>query len=275
MTIVLSNRMAMKLQLDVGNFRRGKILGTRASAVITYVDTTSSFGLKFRIEIVGGNRVEIALRLFNIYMDGVMTEMKGKVGVKMYALGRKWVLNSILFADDTVLLIAEYESDLQNLVSVFDSVCKRRKLKVNVNKSKVMVCEQSRSEAVDFVCPYRVGIECEKDCKITLNGEEMEKVNEFKYFGSITSKHGGTEGEARERALQGRRVAGSLGRIMNGRSVSMEVKRDLRKGIARKKGGWVFRTYEWHKCEHGIKEGFEKYSNNTNPHICKQNMGLE
>ncbi len=67
-----------------------------------------------------------------------MIEMKGKVGevgVRMYAVGRKWVLNSILFADDTVL-IAENESDLQNLVNVFDRVCKRRKLKVNVNKVK-------------------------------------------------------------------------------------------------------------------------------------------
>ncbi len=34
--------------------------------------------------------------------------------------GRKWVLNSILFADDTVL-IAEKESDLQKLVRVFDA----------------------------------------------------------------------------------------------------------------------------------------------------------
>ncbi len=63
--------------------------------------------------------------LFNIYMDGVMRKMKGKVGevgVRIYAEGRKWVLNSILFADDTVL-ITESESDLKNLVSVFDSVC--------------------------------------------------------------------------------------------------------------------------------------------------------
>ncbi len=44
-----------------------------------------------------------------------------------------------------------------------------------------MVCEQSRSEVVDFVYPYIVGIECEKKCKIVLNGEEMEEVNEFKY----------------------------------------------------------------------------------------------
>ncbi len=57
------------------------------------------------------------------------------------------------------MLIAESGSDLQNLVSVVDyTVCKRRKLKVNVNKSKVMVCKRSRSEVVDFVCPYRVEI---------------------------------------------------------------------------------------------------------------------
>ncbi len=71
------------------------------------------------------------------------------------------------------VLPAENESDLQNSVSVFNSVCKRRKLKVNVNKSKVMVCEWSRSDVVEFVCLYRVGIECEKECKIFLNGEEM------------------------------------------------------------------------------------------------------
>ncbi len=148
--------------------------------------------------------------LFSIYMDGVMRERKGKtgeVGVRMYAEGRKWVLNSVLFADDTVL-IAENESDLQNLVSVFYSLCKRRKLTVNVNKIKVMVCAQSRSEVVDFVCPYRVGIE--KECKITLNGEEMEEVNDFKYLGSVMCKHGGTEGETRERSLQVRKVLVSL-----------------------------------------------------------------
>ncbi len=54
-------------------------------------------------------------------------------------------------------------------------------------------------------------IECEKECKIILNGEEMEEVNEFKYHESVMCKHGGMEGEVSERALQGRRVVESLG----------------------------------------------------------------
>ncbi len=36
-------------------------MGTRVSDVVAYIDATSSFGLKFRIEIVGGNRIEVAV----------------------------------------------------------------------------------------------------------------------------------------------------------------------------------------------------------------------
>ncbi len=94
-----------------------------------------------------------------------------------------------------------------------------------------------------------MGIECEKECKIILNGEEMEEANEFKYLGSIMCKHGGTEGEIRERALQGRRVAGSLGRIMNGRSVSMEVKRDLRNTIIVSTLTYASETWAWNESQ--------------------------
>ncbi len=43
-----------------------------------------------------------------------------------------------LYADDTVLS-AESEWMLQRIVDEFERVCKRRKLKVNAGKSKVMV----------------------------------------------------------------------------------------------------------------------------------------
>ncbi len=62
-------------------------------------------------------------------------------------------------------------SDLQKQINVFDSVCKRRKLKVNINKSKVMVSKRSGDEVSDFDCPYRVEIECPKECEIRMNGE--------------------------------------------------------------------------------------------------------
>ncbi len=79
-----------------------------------------------------------------------------------------------------------------------------------------------------------------KEGTIILNGEEMEEVNEFKYLGSVMCKQGST-GETRERALQEKQVLGSLGHIMKGRSVSMEVKRDLRNTIQVTLGYRTFR----------------------------------
>ena len=43
----------------------------------------------------------------------------------------------MLFADDTAL-VADSEEKLYRLVSEFGRICKRKKLRVNVGKSKVM-----------------------------------------------------------------------------------------------------------------------------------------
>ncbi len=86
-----------------------------------------------------------------------------------------------------------------------------------------------------------------KECKITLSGEEME-VNEFRYLGSVMCKHGGT-GETRERALQGRKVVGSLGHIMKGSSVSMEVKRDFRNTVIVQTLTYASETWAWNESQ--------------------------
>ncbi len=57
-----------------------------------------------------------------------------------------------LYADDTVLL-AESEGMHQGIVDEFDRVCKRRKLKVNAGKSKVMVSERAREQTINFAKP--------------------------------------------------------------------------------------------------------------------------
>ncbi len=59
----------------------------------------------------------------------------------------------------------------------------------------------------------------------------MEEVSEFKYLGTVLCKHGGMEGEIRERVMKGGNVVGSLAKVMKGRNVSMDVKRGLRNGI--------------------------------------------
>ncbi len=52
--------------------------------------------------------------------------------------------------------LAESEGDSQRVVHEFYNVCKRRKLKVNTGKSKVMVFERREEEVTDFNTAYRV-----------------------------------------------------------------------------------------------------------------------
>ena len=46
----------MKSKPDGRKLRRFKSVSTRASYVVVDIDATSRFGMKMRIEIVGGNR---------------------------------------------------------------------------------------------------------------------------------------------------------------------------------------------------------------------------
>ena len=56
------------------------------------------------------------------------------------ANGGRFEINQLLFADDTAL-VADSEDKLCRLASEFFRVCERRKLRVNVGKSKeVMRC---------------------------------------------------------------------------------------------------------------------------------------
>ena len=80
--------------------------------------------------------------LFNLYMDGVVREMYARAegnGVNLGGGGQGWELFQVLFVDDTAL-VADSEDKLQKLVEELGRVCERGKLKVNVNKSKVMCC---------------------------------------------------------------------------------------------------------------------------------------
>ena len=48
-------------------------------------------------------------------------------------MGNTWRVNQQLYADDTVL-IGESEENLRELLKEFNSVCKKRKLKVNAGE---------------------------------------------------------------------------------------------------------------------------------------------
>ena len=78
--------------------------------------------------------------LFNLYIDRVVREVNARVlgrGLKLVVGNDNgWELNHLLFVDDTVA-VADFERKMCQLVTEFGRVCERRKLQVDVGKSKV------------------------------------------------------------------------------------------------------------------------------------------
>ena len=114
--------------------------------------------------------------LFNVYMDGVVRVLRK--GLELLSTnGGRFEINQLLFADDTAL-VADSEEKLCRLVSKFGRVCERRKLRVNVGKSKVMRCSR-----------YGNG----DRMHVILNGEPLKEEDCFKYLGSQVAADGGCE----------------------------------------------------------------------------------
>ena len=120
--------------------------------------------------------------LFNLYI-GVVREVNARVlgrGLKLVdGNDSEWELNQLLFANDTVV-VADPERKLCPLVTEFGRVCERRKLRVNVGKSKVMRCTRNEDGA---------------RLNVILNGEALEEVDQFKYLDSTIAANGGVEAD--------------------------------------------------------------------------------
>ncbi len=92
-------------------------------------------------------------------------------------------------------LVADSEGRLRQMVEEFGSVCKRRKLKVNESKSKVMKCARLADG---------------RRMNVTLNGEVLEEVGCFKYLRSHVAVDGGMEGEVKFRMNKVGKVCGGM-----------------------------------------------------------------
>ena len=78
-------------------------------------------------------------------------------------------IQNIRYADDTVLL-ARNKDELENPLYILKEESENRGLKINMKKTKLMVFSKNK------IPP---------NCKITLDDEELQQVESFKYLGSI------------------------------------------------------------------------------------------
>ena len=132
--------------------------------------------------------------LFDKYMDAVMKEVKigtGRRRVRFKEEGRERILPGLLNADDLVFC-GESKEDMRVTVGRFVEVYRRRDLKVNVGKNKVMVWVGRRNWSMRLVWI------------------RLEHISEFKYLGCIVDESITDEAEWRRKMASGREAAGAI-----------------------------------------------------------------
>ena len=92
------------------------------------------------------------------------------------------------------MIFRNSEENLKVLITEFNTVCKKRKLKVNAVKSKVNAQRRER-------------------LNLRLNGEMLEEVESFKYLGSTIGKNGGVVEDVIGRVNDGAKVSDAMKRL--------------------------------------------------------------
>ena len=111
--------------------------------------------------------------------------------------------------------MADSEEKLCRLVSELGKVYERRKLRVNVGKSKVMRCLRYGNMGRMYVI---------------LNSEPLEEVN-CKYLGSQVAADGGCKTDVVQTMNKGHRAWGALKSELSNRRLGIKAKKCLSEGV--------------------------------------------
>ena len=135
--------------------------------------------------------------LFNSYAEYIMENAgldEAQAGIKF--VGRN--INNLRYADDTTLM-AESEEELKILLIKVEEESEKVGLKLNIQKTKIMVSGPITSWQID--------------------GETMETVIDFIFLGSKIIADGDCSHEIKRRLLLGRKVMTNLDSILQSRDI--------------------------------------------------------
>jgi hypothetical protein len=113
----------------------------------------------------------------------------------------------VCFADDSVLL-SETAEGLQNLLNSFETYCIQWKLKVNVQKTKIVV--------------FKKGGRNQRDEEFRYNGQQIEIVNNFNYLGFVLTNGGSFYKGTKTLADKALRSMGALLSMIKGKELTVK-----------------------------------------------------
>lgn len=146
--------------------------------------------------------------LFNIYAEAMVKEGLDNIedGVKV---GGKLV-QAVRFADDQAM-VANSEEGLRRIMLSLNETIERYGMKINIKKTKVMKISNEKSEMI-----------------VSIEGEKIEQVKEFKYLGSTICEDGRCRREITTRICMAKQAFTKRKELMKG-SLSMDTKKRMLK----------------------------------------------
>ena len=115
-------------------------------------------------------------------------------------------INNLRYADD-ITLMAESEEELKSLLMKVKEESEKVGLKLNIQKTKIMASGLITSWQID--------------------GETMETVRDFMFWGSKITASGDCSQEIKRRLLLGRKVMTNLDSILKSRDVTLPIQRSV------------------------------------------------
>ena len=123
-------------------------------------------------------------------------------------------INNLRYADDTTLM-AESEEELKSLLMTVKEESEKVGLKLNIQKTKIMASGPITSWEIDG----------------EIDGETVETVSDFIFWGSKSSAGGDCSHEIKRCLLLGRKVMTNLDSIFKSRDIALPTKVHLLKAM--------------------------------------------
>ena len=141
---------------------------------------------------------------FNLYQEMIMRVTTNMAGIKVVGIN----INNIRYADDTAL-IATSQVNLQRLVDRVVVESTAYGMEVNVKKTECMV--MTKKESVP-------------ECTITIKGEMVKQMNNFRYLGSKITSDGRCVTDVKCRIAQAKRAFVELNNILKNKKMSIRTR---------------------------------------------------
>ena len=145
-------------------------------------------------------------------------------------------INNLRYADDTTLM-AESEEELKSLLMKVEEESEKAGLKVNIQKTKIMVSSPITSWQI--------------------NGKTLETVTDFIFLGSKITADGDCSHEIKRRLLLGRKATTNLDNILKSRDITLPTKVHLVKAIIFPVVMYGCEIWTIKKAEHQRIDAFE------------------